>query len=119
MSKSTILVQLDGDPQPSVFDGVVAVDTGIDYLFRHGGVEPDQVRDLVHGAMFTRGPQELKHTAIFVGDVPSVDVAGARSAGIAPVLIDRHDQFTDWEVPRLASIAELPAWLGSAGDQNA
>jgi hypothetical protein len=50
-----------------VFDGVVAADAGVDFLFRHAGVKPDQVRELVYGAMFTRGPQELHQTAIFVG----------------------------------------------------
>ena len=33
----------------------------------YGLVTPDEVRDLVHGAIFTRGPQELQHTAIFIG----------------------------------------------------
>lgn len=65
--KPSILIQLDVDPQPSVFDGVVAVDAGVDHLFRHGGVEPGAVPGLVHGALFTRGPADLKRTAIFVG----------------------------------------------------
>ena len=65
--KPKILVQLDSDSQPSVFDGVVAVDAGVDQLFRHGGVAPGVVRDLVYGAMFTRGVEDLRHTAIFVG----------------------------------------------------
>ncbi len=65
--KPKILIQLDIDPQPSVFDGVVAVDSGVDHLFRHGGVTPPAVRDLVHGALFTRGLDELRSTAIFVG----------------------------------------------------
>ena len=67
MSPPKILIQLDSDPQPSVFDAVVAADSGVDQLFRHGGVSPDQVRDLVYGAMFTRGPDDLKNTAVFVG----------------------------------------------------
>lgn len=62
-----ILLCLDTDPQPSVFDGVVAVDAGVDQLFRHGGVTPEAVRDLVYGAMFTRGPGDLKNTAVFIG----------------------------------------------------
>jgi hypothetical protein len=65
--KPKILIQLDTDPQPSVFDGVVAVDAGVDQLFRHGAVTPENVRDLVYGALFTRGPAELHRTAIFVG----------------------------------------------------
>jgi hypothetical protein len=65
--KRTILIQLDTDPQPSVFDGVVAVDSGVDFLFRHGGVGPGAVRDLVYGALFTRGGADLARSAIFVG----------------------------------------------------
>src|SRR2546429_360285 len=65
--KPTILVQLDPDPQPSVFDGVVAVDSGVDHLSRHGGVRPELVRDLVYGALFTRGPADLQRTALFIG----------------------------------------------------
>ena len=66
-NKPTILVQLDTDAQPSVFDAVVAVDAGVQHLFRHGGVTPENVRDLVYGTIFTRGPADLNHTAIFVG----------------------------------------------------
>lgn len=67
MPPAKILLCLDTDPQPSVFDGVVAADAGVDHLFRHGGVTPEAVRDLVYGAMFTRGPADLKNTAVFVG----------------------------------------------------
>jgi hypothetical protein len=65
--KPKILIQLDTDPQPSVFDSVVAVDAGAEHLFRHGGVTPANVRDLVYGALFTRGPADLRATAIFIG----------------------------------------------------
>ncbi len=67
MSKPKILLQLDTDSQASVFDGVVAVDAGVDQLFRHALVQPAQVRDLVYGCIFTRGPEDLRSTAIFIG----------------------------------------------------
>src|SRR5437764_7227203 len=67
MEKRTILIQLDSDAQPSAFDRVVAVDAGVDEVFSYGGVKPEQVRDLVHGAIFTRGPKDLKRTALFIG----------------------------------------------------
>lgn len=67
MSKPKILIQLDSDVQPSLFDAVVAIDAGAEHLFRHGGVKPADVRGLVHGAMFTRGPEDLRRTAVFVG----------------------------------------------------
>lgn len=67
MAKPRILLQLDSDPQASVFDAVVAIDSGVEHLLAHGGVTADKVREFVHGTMFTRGPDELKHTAIFIG----------------------------------------------------
>src|SRR5581483_7825586 len=65
--KRKILIQLDSDAQPSVFDRVVAIDAGADEVFSYGGVQPEQVRELVHGAIFTRGPKDLKSTALFIG----------------------------------------------------
>jgi hypothetical protein len=67
VDKRSILIQLDTDPHPSVFDRVVAIDAGADEVFSYGGVKPEQVRDLVHGAIFTRDGKDLKRTAIFVG----------------------------------------------------
>jgi methylenetetrahydrofolate/methylenetetrahydromethanopterin dehydrogenase (NADP+) len=67
MSKPKILIQLDPDPHASVFDAVVAVDAGVEHLLQYHSVQPEQVRDLVHGAMFTRSPQDLCATAIFIG----------------------------------------------------
>jgi hypothetical protein len=62
-----LLIQLDSSPHPSVFDGVVARDGGADDVMAYGGVTEDQVRNLVHGAIFTRGPKDLHNTAIFIG----------------------------------------------------
>jgi len=67
MSKKRVLIQLDVDEQPSVFDSVVAIDAEVDHLLRHHGVRPEDVRDLVYGAMFTRGGNDLASTAIFIG----------------------------------------------------
>lgn len=62
-----ILIQLDPDKHPSVFDRVVAADAGVDQIFSYGSVKPEDVEPLVHGAIFTRGFDQLKNTAIFVG----------------------------------------------------
>lgn len=67
MSKPKILLQLDTDEQPSVFDSVVAIDAGADHLLRHHGITAENVVERVHGAIFTRGPADLHNTAIFVG----------------------------------------------------
>ncbi|WP_404305133.1 NADP-dependent methylenetetrahydromethanopterin/methylenetetrahydrofolate dehydrogenase [Neorhodopirellula lusitana] len=62
-----ILLQLDVDTHPSSFDGVVAVDAGVAHLFQYGNVEPSYVESLIHGAIFTRGGDDLKSTAVFIG----------------------------------------------------
>jgi hypothetical protein len=65
--KRTILLQLDTDARPSVFDRVVAIDAGADEVFSYGRVTPETLQPLVHGAIFTRGPKDLHRTAIFIG----------------------------------------------------
>jgi hypothetical protein len=62
-----ILLQLDSDRTASVFDAITAYDAGADILLQHGGIAPEEVRALVYGAMFTRGPADLKSSAVFVG----------------------------------------------------
>lgn len=62
-----LLLQLDTSPHPSVFDRIVALDAGADEVMSYGGVTEATVRDLVHGAIFTRGPKDLHRTAIFIG----------------------------------------------------
>jgi len=63
----TLLLHLDTSPRPSVFDRIVALDAGADEVMSYGRVTADAVRELVHGAIFTRGPKELHRTAIFIG----------------------------------------------------
>ena len=62
-----LLLQLDTSPRPSVFDRIVAFDGGADEVMSYGSITDDVVRDLVHGAIFTRGPKDLRNTAIFIG----------------------------------------------------
>jgi methylenetetrahydrofolate/methylenetetrahydromethanopterin dehydrogenase (NADP+) len=62
-----LLYQFDTDPLPSVFDNVVGYDGGADHIAAYGGVNPKNVGGLVEGAIFTRGLNDKKNTAIFVG----------------------------------------------------
>jgi methylenetetrahydrofolate/methylenetetrahydromethanopterin dehydrogenase (NADP+) len=62
-----ILIQLDIDSHASSFDAVVATDAGVEQLLQYTDVQADNVTPIVHGAMFTRGGDDLKHTAIFIG----------------------------------------------------
>jgi putative hydrolase of the HAD superfamily len=51
-------------------------------------------------------------SAVYVGDLPSVDIAGARAAGLGAVLLDRHDIYQESGARRIRSIRELPPLLG-------
>ena len=62
-----ILIQLDSDKFASVFDAITAYDAGVDRVLQYGGVTPEHVRDLVYGAMFTRGGDDLKNSSVFIG----------------------------------------------------
>jgi methylenetetrahydrofolate/methylenetetrahydromethanopterin dehydrogenase (NADP+) len=62
-----ILLQLDTDEHASPFDAIVAEDADVDVLLSHANVKPDEVRGLVQDAFFTRGPDDLKNTAVWVG----------------------------------------------------
>lgn len=110
-----ILIQLDTDAQPSVFDRVVAVDSDVDELFSYGAVIPSAVEGLVHGAMFTRGPGNLKNTAIFVGgsNVASGEelLAAVRSVFFGPlsvsVMMDSNGSNTTAAAAVLAAMKHL------------
>ncbi len=62
-----LLIQLDSDKHPSSFDAITAYDAGADHVIGYGGVTVEDVRNLAYGAMFTRGGDALKYSAIFIG----------------------------------------------------
>ncbi len=62
-----LLYQFDTDERPAVFDNVVAYDGGADHVTAYGGIDEINVGGLVEGAIFTRGANDKKNTAIFIG----------------------------------------------------
>ena len=62
-----LLLQLDSSRLPSVFDQVIGFDGGADQIMSYGGVTPEDVRDLIHGCIFTRAAKDLRHTAVWIG----------------------------------------------------
>lgn len=113
--KPHVLLQLDADPHPSVFDAIVAVDAGVDHVLRHGGVRPEEVRNLVYGAIFTRGVEDLRHTAVFVGGSDAAKgeqlLAEVRQAFLGPlrvsVMIDSAGANTTAAAAVLAATAHI------------
>jgi ribulose 1,5-bisphosphate synthetase/thiazole synthase len=62
-----LLLQLDSSRLPSVFDQVVAYDAGAEAIMSYGGVTEGDIRDLIHGCIFTRGTKDLHNTAVWIG----------------------------------------------------
>lgn len=118
-----LLLQLDSSPHPSVFDRVVAYDGGADEVMSYGGVTPEAVRDLVHGAIFTRGPKDLHHTAIFIG---GTDMAAGerllkevRKAFFGPFTVSVMLDSNGSNTTAVAAVAKLLQASGGAQGQRA
>jgi len=110
-SVKKLLLQLDTSPLPSVFDRVVAHDGGADDVMSYGGVTPETVRDLVHGAIFTRGPKDLRHTALFVGgtDMAAGErlFAAARKAFFGPLRVSAMLDSNGSNTTAVAAVAKV------------
>jgi hypothetical protein len=115
-----LLLQLDTSPQPSVFDRVVALDGGADEVMSYGGVTEDAVRDLVHGAIFTRGPKDLRNTAIFIGgtDMAAGErlLAAVRNAFFGPLRVSVMLDSNGSNTTAVAAVAKLLQAAGPASD---
>ena len=118
-----LLLQLDSSPHPSVFDRVVAFDGGADEVMSYGGVTADAVRDLVHGCIFTRGPKDLRNTAVFIGGTDMAEgerlLAAVRAAFFGPfsvsVMLDANGSNTT----AVAAVRKLLQAAGGANGQRA
>lgn len=112
-----LLLQLDSSRLASVFDEIVAHDAGADAVLARGGVTAADVRDLVFGCIFTRGPKDLKNTAAFIGGtdmaVGEQLLAAAQQAFFGPfrisVLLDSNGSNT-------TAVAAVAKMLQAAGD---
>jgi hypothetical protein len=91
MSKPKILIQFDANENPSVFDSVVAIDAGVEHLISQANVNAENVVAMIHGAIFTRAPEDLHQTALFFGgnNVEATEqiVAAAKKAFFGPMQV--------------------------------
>ena len=63
MASPRILIHLDHNPHPRVFDQIMSLDGGADQILAHGDVDPQDVPVLVSGALYSRPRDELHRTA--------------------------------------------------------
>ncbi|MDX1622996.1 MAG: methylene-tetrahydromethanopterin dehydrogenase N-terminal domain-containing protein [Gemmatimonadota bacterium] len=61
-----ILIHLDHNPHPRVFDQIMSVDGGVGHVLAHGDVDPQDVPLLVSGTLYSRPLEELRHTAVLI-----------------------------------------------------
>ena len=116
ISVRKLLLQLDTSPHPSVFDRIVAFDSGADEVMSYGGVTEDAVRDLVHGAIFTRGPKHLHNTAVFIGgtDMAAGErlLAAVRKAFFGPMRVSVMLDSNGSNTTAVAAVAKLRQAVG-------
>jgi len=115
-----LLLQLDTSPRPSVFDRVVAFDGGADEVMSYGAITEDVVRDLVHGAIFTRGPRDLHHTAIFIGgtDMAAGErvLAAVRKTFFGPMRVSVMLDSNGSNTTAVAAVTKLQQAIDPGGD---
>ena len=118
-----LLLQLDSSPHPSAFDRIVALDAGADEVLSYGAVTEDAVRDLVHGAIFTRGPKDLHNTAIFIGGVDMAAgerlLAAVRRAFFGPMRVSIMLDSNGSNTTAVAAVAKLQQAAGALAGRRA
>src|SRR5437899_2480977 len=115
-----LLVQLDSSRLPSVFDRVVAYDAGADAVMSYGAITEADVRDLIHGCIFTRGPNDLKNTAVFIGgaDMAAGErlLAAAKQAFFGPFTVSVMLDSNGSNTTAVAAVAKMVQAAGGGGD---
>ena len=106
-----LLLQLDSSRLPSAFDRVVAYDGGADEVMSYSGITEADVRDLIHGCIFTRGPKDLKNTAVFVGgaDIAAGEqlLAAATKAMFKPFTVSAMLDSNGSNTTAVAAVAKM------------
>jgi ribulose 1,5-bisphosphate synthetase/thiazole synthase len=112
-----LLLQLDSSRLPSVFDQVVAYDAGADDIMSYGGVTETDVRDLIHGCIFTRGPKDLHNTAVWIGgsnmSAGEQLLAMAQDALFAPFTVSMMLDSNGSNTTAVAAVVKIEEALGS------
>jgi len=62
-----ILAYISPENYSSLFDIIVAYDAGVDVVVPYCNIKVADMRDMIHSCVFTRHPDKLNNTAIFIG----------------------------------------------------
>ena len=69
----------------SPFDVNMALDAGYDATIPYTSVTVEDVTGLVQDAIFSRGPEGVKRTAMFIGGKRAIDALGAQQPRLSGV----------------------------------
>jgi methylenetetrahydrofolate/methylenetetrahydromethanopterin dehydrogenase (NADP+) len=112
-----LLLQMDSSRLPSVFDQIVAYDAGTDVVLSYGGVTEGDVRDLIHGCIFTRGSKDLHNTAVWIGgnnmSAGEQLLAMAQDALIAPYSVSIMLDSNGSNTTAVAAVVKIEETLGN------
>jgi ribulose 1,5-bisphosphate synthetase/thiazole synthase len=118
-----LLLQLDSSRLPSVFDQVVAYDAGAEVVMSYGGVTEGDVRDLIHGCIFTRGPKDLRNTAVWIGgnnmSAGEQLLAMAQDALFPPFSVSIMLDSNGSNTTAVAAVVKIEETLGDLEGKNA
>jgi hypothetical protein len=118
-----LLLQLDSSRLPSAFDQVVGYDGGADNIMSYGGITDGDVRDLIHGCIFTRGAKDLHHTAVWVGGSNMSQgeqlFALAQDAMFAPFTVSIMLDSNGSNTTAVAAVVKIEQALGSLAGKRA
>ena len=118
-----LLLQLDSSRLPSVFDQVVAYDAGADVIMSYGGVTEGDVRDLIHGCIFTRAPKDLKNTAVWIGgnnmSVGEQLLAMAQDSLFGPFKVSIMLDSNGSNTTAVAAVVRIEQAVGDLGGKSA
>jgi threonine dehydrogenase-like Zn-dependent dehydrogenase len=118
-----LLLQLDSSRLPSSFDQVVAYDAGADDIMSYGGVTEGDVRDLIHGCIFTRGPKDLRNTAVWIGGTNMSAgeqlLAMAQDALLPPLSVSMMLDSNGSNTTAVAAVVKIEETLGDLRGKKA
>ena len=117
-----LLLQLDSSRLPSVFDQIVAYDAGAEIVLSYAGITEGDVRDLIHGCIFTRGPKDLHKTAVWIGgnnmSAGEQLLAMAQDALFAPFSVSIMLDSNGSNTTAVAAVVKIEETLGDLRDRK-
>ncbi len=104
-----LLTNLDRDMNPICRE--LGLEPYLDFVVTSGEVGVDKPEPPIFLAALQRAGVNAS-AAVHVGDQYKLDVIGARGVGIAPILIDRYDLYSEVsDCPRIHNLTELAGYL--------